>query len=824
VKKLLLILFFIPALAYPGTTGKLTGKVTDAQTGEPLIGVNVLIEGTTLGAAADADGSYVILNVPPGIYNVKFSSIGYKTSVIQDVKIITDQTTIVNLQMESGSVEMGEIIVSAKTPLVQKDLTSSISVMTRDEIDALPVASFTELLSMQAGVVGSGSSLHIRGGRSNEVAFMVDGMYVSDPLLGGLTTGINNDAIQEMSMLSGTFNAEYGNALSGIVNIVTRDGSDELSGKAEYRTSEFGIEEYDKFHEMRANGSLSGPLFTKSVKFFVSAEQIKEGSYLSFGYNKEQTVFSKLTVNAIPNIKFILSNRGSFTARKSYSHAFKYIPDFASKRESDSYQAMFGATHTAANNFFYEIKTSYFNQGYFSGYDRDTSKYISINDEQYLITTESGKDYLDFYSKATSNSIINSRSATADARLDATWQMGKINEVKFGVQYKKHWLKLFKVDGVKNPLHLQYIDNYKTDKPYEIASYIQDKIEFQSLVVNLGLRFDYMDANVQFRDDPLDQASVTKVKARSQISPRVGIAHPITDRTKLHFSYGHFFQNPDYQYLFENKDYKSTVREPIFGQPSLDAERTTAYEIGITHQLNDRTAFSFTAYYKDITGLIGTRYYFPYVDGRYLGYTLYVNEDYANVKGFEVNIDIRPDKYFSGGLTYTYSSAKGSASSETEQYPGTSESTQLYYLDFDKTHVFNASAVFTIPEGEGPVLFGSHLLENVDLSLVFRLGSGYPYTPSGRDVGFVDKNSLRQPSTYTLDVELGKEVVLPMGIKARIFAEALNVTNHKNVTYVYPDTGDPDYTFEGAVSKEYMQDPSNYGPPRTIRIGMGIRF
>ncbi|HEX3072111.1 MAG TPA: carboxypeptidase-like regulatory domain-containing protein, partial [Ignavibacteriales bacterium] len=262
MKKLLLILFFIPALIYPGTTGKLSGKVTDAQTGEPLIGVNVLIEGTTLGAAADADGSYVILNVPPGIYNIKFSSIGYKTSVIQDVKIITDQTTIVDLQMESGSVEMGEIIVSAKTPLVQKDLTSSISVMTRDEIDALPVASFTELLSMQAGVVGSGSSLHIRGGRSNEVAFMVDGMYVSDPLLGGLTTGINNDAIQEMSMLSGTFNAEYGNALSGIVNIVTRDGSDELSGKAEYRTSEFGIEEYNKFHEMRANGSLSGPLFT----------------------------------------------------------------------------------------------------------------------------------------------------------------------------------------------------------------------------------------------------------------------------------------------------------------------------------------------------------------------------------------------------------------------------------------------------------------------------------------------------------------------------------------------------------------------------------
>jgi outer membrane receptor protein involved in Fe transport len=231
-----------------------------------------------------------------------------------------------------------------------------------------------------------------------------------------------------------------------------------------------------------------------------------------------------------------------------------------------------------------------------------------------------------------------------------------------------------------------------------------------------------------------------------------------------------------------------------------------------------------TAYYKDVTGLIGTRYFFPFVDGRYTGYTVYVNEDYANMKGFEINIDIRPDRFFSGGLTYAYSVAKGSASSETEQYPGTQESTQLYYLDFDKTHVFNLSGTLTIPEKEGPEIFGNNIFERMDVSLIVRAASGYPYTPSGRDIGFVERNSLRLPSTYSIDLMVGKEFYVTENLDMRIFLEILNLTDHKNVLYVYGDTGDPSFTFEANHSKEYMQDPSNFGPPRSIRLGATVNF
>ena len=621
-----------------------------------------------------------------------------------------------------------------------------------------------------------------------------------------------------MSLLSGTFNAEYGNSLSGVVNIVTRDGTDKFSAKLEARTSEFGVDRYSDLHENRVNGSISGPIVSPEYNFFISAELNNYGSYLPFGYNKANSFFSKLSTTTIPYIRIALTNRGSNGDRQNYSHSYKYIPEQYLKVRVDSWQSALNITHTIQNNFFYDVKASYFNQGYYSGLNKDTSQYISLSQTEYF--EEYGNGF-EFYKLSDPPQLLDSRTATVDLKADAVWQMGSMNEVKFGASYKKHWLKLYDIYDPKR--NFPYVDDYSTE-PFEGAAYIQDKIELPYLIINIGLRYDYLNANVIFRSDPLDPNSLITVESRSQFSPRFGIAHPISDRTKLHFSYGHFFQNPKFEPMFENNQYDLNVREPLFGQPSLDAERTISYEVGVAHQFSDNVAFNVTAYYRDITGYVGTRYYFPYVDGRYTGYTLYVNDDYANNKGFEFTLDIRPTRYFSGGLTYTYSVAKGSASSETEQYPGTQESTQLYYLNWDRTHIFNASGTYTIPENEGPSIFGSPIFENMDFSLILKASSGSPYTPSGRDIGFVEKNSLRQPGLFGIDLMIGKEFELTNSLRLRLFAEIFNLTDHRNVLYVYGDTGEPDVTNEGNASIEYMQDPSNFGPPRSIRLGFTMRF
>jgi outer membrane receptor protein involved in Fe transport len=469
------------------------------------------------------------------------------------------------------------------------------------------------------------------------------------------------------------------------------------------------------------------------------------------------------------------------------------------------------------NNLFYDLRISYFNQGFYSGLHKPLSDY---SDERLFDETK-GNGISDFYKKADPDNITDSRTATIDTKFDMVWQLGKVNEIKIGLQYKKHSLRLFEIN--RPAITFPRTNRYKTE-PFEAAAYIQDKIELPYLVINLGLRFDYMNANAFYRENPLDPSLIVETKSRTQVSPRIGIAHPISDRTKLHFAYGHFFQNPDYQFLFENQQYDYNVREPIFGQASLDAQRTIAYEVGVSHQLTDRVAVNFTAYYKDVTGLIGTQY-FPIGGTNFTAYTVYVNEAYANMKGFEINLDARSTKYFAGGLTYTFSVAKGSASSVNELYGrGDRKSTLLYYLDFDKTHSFNASATFMIPEDNGPEILGAKIFEEMDISFIFRGSSGYPYTPGGRDVGFVIKNSLRMPGTYTLDMEIGKSFEIIKGLNTRLFAEVLNLTDRRNVLYVYSDTGEPDITFVEDHSEEYVKDPSNFGPPRTIRLGMGIRF
>jgi len=220
-------LLFIPAILFAGNTGKIAGRVTDAQTGEPIVGVNVIIEGTYLGAATDINGNYVIINVPPGTYRVKASAIGYKTVVKEGVKVSIDLTTRVDFQLEPTVIELGqEVVVFAERPLVQKDLTASTAIIGSDLIQALPITEFQEVIQLQAGVVAG----HIRGGRSGEVAYWIDGVPVTDVYDRSAVISVDRKSIQELQLVSGAFNAEYGQAMSGIINIATKDGDNRLNG------------------------------------------------------------------------------------------------------------------------------------------------------------------------------------------------------------------------------------------------------------------------------------------------------------------------------------------------------------------------------------------------------------------------------------------------------------------------------------------------------------------------------------------------------------------------------------------------------------------
>jgi outer membrane receptor protein involved in Fe transport len=807
-------------MAWAGTTGKISGRIVDRDKDEGLPGANVVIVGSNAGASTDPDGAYVIMNIQPGTYQLRVTLVGYGSVSINQVRVTADQTTVINASLSNSAVQLADVVVQAERPMVQKDLTATSYTLTSDQIRMLPVKDFVEVLSMQAGVVANGQTLYVRGGRGNEVAFLIDGMYVNDPVMGGLATRISNESIAELNFLSGTFNAEYGNALSGVVNVVTKEGAKNFSANLEGRTSQFFVAPYKDYKENRADATVSGPILGEDLTFFGTVERDARGSWLPFGYDNTLSSMAKLSARFFPQLKGTLTWRYSENEHRPYNHSWKYIPEQYLKIREKSRQVMASITHSVASNFFYDLRASYFSQSYYSGVDKDTSQYIPTGSYSYFPDKGTG---FEFYSLQDPIELTDNRTQTWNIKADLVWQMGKHHEIKSGVDVKKHDLAYFDVYDPKRTF--PYITNFEK-RPVELAAYIQDKIELNSMVMNIGLRFDYADQLSPFRSNPLDANSVVASKPKVQWSPRVGVAHPISDRTSLHFSYGHFFQNPDYTRLYENSQYDINVREPIFGQPNLDAERTTAYEVGVSHQFNDVIAGSFTAFYKDVLGLVGTQYFPPFVDGRFVGYTLYMNEAYANIKGFEMKFELRRAQHLAGAMTYTYQVARGSASSEVEDYPGTTQSTLMYPLSFDRPHLFNLNLNYHLPENEGPLVFGAHPFENTICDLVVRASSGAPYTPTlnGRTVSYIQKNSGRMPTTYSVDMELSKEWrVGPATLTA--FVEILNLTDHKNVLYVYSDTGEPDITVAPPVpSIEYMQDPSNFGPPRRIRVGARVRF
>lgn len=214
------ILSLLTASASLAQSGKIAGRVADAA-GTPIPGANVAIDGGVRGAATDADGYYVILNVSPGAYAIRGSFIGFTPQTIRDVRVNIDQTTVIDFQLSESAVGLDEVVVTADLPVVQADVSNSQLNVSSDQIEALPVSSISSVVGLQAGVQG----LSVRGSGSDELAFMVNGLGLRDERNNAPFTNISLASVQEVQVQTGGFNAEYGNVRSGVVNVVTREGS-----------------------------------------------------------------------------------------------------------------------------------------------------------------------------------------------------------------------------------------------------------------------------------------------------------------------------------------------------------------------------------------------------------------------------------------------------------------------------------------------------------------------------------------------------------------------------------------------------------------------
>ena len=245
---LLLVVAVSSLLAFPryglaqGARGTIRGKVVDKKTGDPLPGVNIVVVGTYYGAASGTDGKYVIPNMRPGTYQLRARMIGYREVEVTGVKVRAGQTVTVNFELEPTVLTLGqEVVVVGEKPLFDIEETASRKRLGSEELSGLIVENVQDVVATQVGVVRADDEIHIRGGRSYENAYLIDGISVQDPLAGtGFGLQLSSEAIQEVEVITGGFNAEYGQAMSGIISIKTKEGGDQYKGLVSYKRDHFG--------------------------------------------------------------------------------------------------------------------------------------------------------------------------------------------------------------------------------------------------------------------------------------------------------------------------------------------------------------------------------------------------------------------------------------------------------------------------------------------------------------------------------------------------------------------------------------------------------
>ncbi len=957
------LLFGIAGMSHAGTVGKIEGVVKDKSTGLPLPNANVTLVGTTMGANAAAQGSFSILNIPGGTYDFKASFVGYKDVVMSGVQVIPDFTTTLTFELEpTVAAIMDAITVGAEKPLIQRDMTGSARFIGSEELQHQPIRGYQEAASLSAGVVAEGRPLnvggaqieestndprlYVRGGRSNEVAYFVDGFSQQDPLTGISTTSINQNAIDQVVVLTGGFDAEYGRIMSGVVNVVTKEGGDKYFGSAEVFSDALagdwiGAKRYD---QNLYGASLGGPLpGVSAMSFLLSGEHrwerdrnprpiekldisAEEEATLrsfvgrkNFGITNDQidsylkdgilpnnslegwTGQGRLVWDMNQNMKVKLGGNSSVENWREYRHS--YLMDLRhAPRYQDTNRSVYGTfSQTISRQTFLEIAGNYFYTERFRGDG------IHFKDLAAYGRPDGNPDFdpslpLFFYGDSTGgqggtiwDDFLHRESAYVGLKGDLSSQWREGHTAKLGLEYRRHTLRryqhLFPANNYKG-IPNGYVDvdffGYEIDHsatvdgdgvpgstspndgsldgakhPIDASIYLQNKYEKDDFVVRAGLRYDYLNANTERLKNEvqplgednttLDPEDLTESKACNKLSPRLGVGFPVGEGTLFRANYGKFFQQPNLEDLYVS--YKFLAHKVRtggyfypFGNPSLEPEQTTSYEVGLTRQVGVGATFDVSLFYKDVENLVQVQS----ITANPNSYSSFRNTDFGTIKGLDFRFDMRRSHNIQPSVFYTLSWAKGTGSASQTQrnvaWTAGQPPKLTSPLDFDQRHKITVNVDYRNGKGEGPMLSGRRLLERAGLNMILSIGSGSPYTAvlpyDEVTLASVNQqlagplNSRVGPWTMRLDMKVNREFDFA-GLGFDAYAVVQNLLNRRNPVSVYSVTGDEISTgwlAEPAGEASYstgtardvyelkQRNPNNFDIPRTVRFGLRTSF
>lgn len=571
VFKFILLFLFSSLTVFAQGTGKITGTVTEAATGDPLPGVNITITGTYYGAATDFDGKFVISNITPGTYIVEVSLIGFKTVRYTGIKVEANKTLQLDTKLEETVLTLDQdVVIVGDKPLVDVEETQSIKSISKEDIELAVVEDIKDVVTQTAGVIKSDNAIHIRGGRSYENAFLLDGVSVQDPLAGtGFGLQLSANAIDQVEVITGGFNAEYGQATSGIVNVKTREGGDRFHGSLSYKRDNFGNREsYHVFNIDVLEANFSGPEpITKfllpvlginlpgEISFFGSfymglSDGITQGYYkptakqlysstfygTRFAPRAENSWFGlgKLTYKISPTMKLVYSYNQSVSINQNsqslqsnleyvepspgYQYTFQNILDQANTFTHNNKYNSLSWTHTLNSKTFYELKVNHF----FSNLRADANG-------KYWYDYQEPKDIpnfpVEYYNTDHDTIGVIPGDGFWDVGNPFTWRDHFIEELSVKGDITSFFDEKNKFKAGFNAVfqEMQVVDIYKpwigefglNNDMYKVhpangSMYAQDNVNFEGMILNFGLRLDYWFPG-KYVDDAIDNPDVITI-------------------------------------------------------------------------------------------------------------------------------------------------------------------------------------------------------------------------------------------------------------------------------------------------------------------------
>jgi Carboxypeptidase regulatory-like domain/TonB-dependent Receptor Plug Domain len=976
-------------------SGKLTGWVTDARSGDPLGGVEIVLQGTGLSALTAANGRFFLLSVPPGGHVVVARRVGYQAVEIHNVIILLDLTRSLDVRLSPArALVTPTIAVTAEqVPLVEPSVTGSRTNLRMDEIAVLPATDIWDVLALQQGFMqlppntdiiaytdtrrNPKPPVRVRGGRAGETQMLLDGFPVNNVVFGGPAFDISLEAVQQIDYQRGSFDVQYGNAMSGIVNVATREGGTRFTGALSYQTSAVSGALGNTPDELAGfgllQGHLSGPIpGTRNALRLMVAGRLQVGAdrvlqfddrinrpsilqgglqpeqydlipgWRAFGYDNLRDLTAKLTYYVQPMMKLSLQYTGYLRQRLPYDFdylltGFDYLETPAAGNYADSV-ALLGLEYWLGQRWDQErrgwLRSSVFQaslrtrrdvlflqwdhmisgrwsyrvQGGWYGEERDTCSFfqgLCLGDRLAGTTSTPSGFYLGWddprHPASGTDDLAGGETVdTYVGRIDLQGQVTDNHQLRFGALYQRHRLTFTEFRD-RGACCLWVVPSGYGARPWEGAVYAQDRMETDWATIKLGLRYDFGRSGGIFFANPLDPTNGTTAReicdgtlpgvsevpwtngqgsgidacladpvlldsatalaqfddfadtqGRGQLSPRIGVSVPFSERSHVFFNFGQYSQHPLYNVSYQGTGIGTIagdtgggiceaeavvpdtdqchpalttldVDEPYVGNPNQRMERTTSYEMGFATEIADDVALQVVAFAGEQSGLSGlgrggvTAQGTPLVfdpgntygaarydslRGYWYDYPIVVNRDHQITRGLEVSLRRRLVDFWGASVNYTVSqTTMNAAAPDLEQQwrdeEGGTVSLREIPSEIDRPHVLNATVFFRVGNEDA---FHQRVLDAMvrdgQLSFTFQVASGVPYTPIGyasySGTGYYGtrrtRNGERGPSTLRIDAFAAKDFLLA-NLRLGVFLRVANLLDQRDCRQVYASTG-----------------------------------